>query len=451
MGIDELTATLWRRRAVLLLTFVACAGAIAAITFALPPTYQASATLFVGAAGERADGDRVLDTSQGEQLTRTFTALASNPATAEAALDAVGGDLTRTELLEKMSFAPIERTQLLQITAEDGNAERAAELANGYAEAFVRSADEKFEEGVLPARARLTEEAVGPSDPASPNVPLFLGLGIVFSALLAVGAALARERLDRRLRIEPDDASLLDHPILARIPDVRAARRAAQGLVEDPRFADGLRVLRTSLELAPGGAARTLMVTGSAAAEGKSTIAAQLAFAAARDGDRVTLIECDLRRPSFDFGDGRAAGRGLGDYLAGVGTATDVMREEQPGLTVVYGGEPETSPARLLRSPRLAELIDFARRVSDWVIIDAPPASVGDDALLLTPHIDGVIFVVSPDVTEAPRARAGLRRLERVGARILGIVANRAATPDQSNYYMAGRAAAARASTPAKR
>jgi capsular exopolysaccharide synthesis family protein len=454
MGLDELTATLWRRRVVLLLTFIACAGAIAAVTLALPPTYEASATLSVSAADE--EGGRVLDASQSEQLTRTFTALASNPATADAALEALGDDMTRTELLDKMAFAPIERTQLLQITAKDEDAARAAEIANAYAEAFVSSAEGKFEEGSLPAAARLTEPAVEPTDPSSPNVPLYLGFGIVLAALLAVGAALARDRFDRHLRIEPDAPTLFDYPILARIPDVPAAWRAAQAPVEDARLADGMRVLRTSIELAPGGAARTLMITGSAASEGKSTLAAQLAFAAARDGDRVTLIECDLRRPSFDFASARGAdgprGLGLVDYLAGRGTARDVMREEHPGLNVVYGGEPEPSPARLLRSPRLTELIDMARHLSDWVIIDAPPASIGDDALLLTPHVDGVIYVVNPEVTETPRARAGLRRLERVGARILGIVANRTATPEQSSYYyLAGRAGAASHRTPAKR
>lgn len=445
MGLDELTATLWRRRAAFLFAFVACVAAVVAVTLSLPPTYESSATLYVGVQGSSEEPAAVLDTSQGEQLTRTFTALASNPATADAALERVGGRLNRTELLEKLAFAPIERTQLLQITARDGNAQRAAEIANEYAETFVDITDRKYRDGLVPTRVTFSERAVVPTDPASPNVPLYIGFGIVLSALLAACVALLRDRTDKRLTLAPDADSLFDHPILARIPPSPAARHAAHGPVDDPLFADALRVLRTSIELAPGGAARTVMVTGSGPAEGKSTIAAQLALATAGDGDHVTLIECDLRRPTLDFselGPGAGAGGefGLTSYLEGRLTAEDVMREESPGFTVVYGGEPEPNPARLLRSPRLADLLVRARERSDWVIIDAPPASVGDDALLLTRLVDGAIFVADPQISEVPSVRAALARLDKVGARILGIVLNRTSASDQSDYYAIGRA-----------
>src|SRR4051794_19247915 len=115
MRFDDLTSLLWRRKWVALLTLLACLGAVIAVTSVLPRTYEATATLFVAGPEDVPDA---LDTTQGEQLARPYTALASTPAVADGVLKALDdGSLDREELLGRMSFAPVERTQLLNVTA----------------------------------------------------------------------------------------------------------------------------------------------------------------------------------------------------------------------------------------------------------------------------------------------------------------------------------------------
>src|SRR5215213_955893 len=132
MGFDEIGSLVWRRKLVFLLSFLIAFAAIAAATLLLPRTYEASATLLVGPPpGESAEP---LDTTQGEQLARTYSALASNPGVADEVAGQLG--VPREELLENMAFAPVERTQLVQITAEGDSAQEAADVANTYATTF---------------------------------------------------------------------------------------------------------------------------------------------------------------------------------------------------------------------------------------------------------------------------------------------------------------------------
>src|SRR3954451_5238037 len=128
MSTHEITSTLWRRRALFAITFAAAMVAVVIITLAVPKVYRATATVYVAA------GKSDLDATQSEQLSRTYTALVSNPNTAQAAVDSLALDLSRDQLLDKMSFAPVERTQLLGISAEDPSPPEPQRIANGYAD-----------------------------------------------------------------------------------------------------------------------------------------------------------------------------------------------------------------------------------------------------------------------------------------------------------------------------
>ena len=143
MSIADITAALWRRRVLFAITLIACFGVVAVITAAVPRIYRATATIYVGNNVPR------LNTDQGEQLTRTYTTLAGNPNVAQAAIAALDIGLTRQQLLDKMSFTPVERTQLIEIAAEDKSPSQAQRIANTYADVFAANVATQF------ARARL--------------------------------------------------------------------------------------------------------------------------------------------------------------------------------------------------------------------------------------------------------------------------------------------------------
>jgi len=131
MSLAEITSALWRRRLLFAVTLLACFAVVALITAAVPRVYRATATVYVGTDTPN------LGTDQGEQLARTYTTLAGNPNIAQAALSALHLGLTRQQLLDKMSFTPVERTQLLEISAEDQSPSKAQSIANTYSNTFA--------------------------------------------------------------------------------------------------------------------------------------------------------------------------------------------------------------------------------------------------------------------------------------------------------------------------
>jgi tyrosine-protein kinase len=441
MSFAEITSALWRRRHLFAVTLIACLSVVVVITAAVPKVYKATATIYVG---KDTPG---LDTDQGEQLARTYTTLAGNPNVAQEALEALDIGLTRQELLDKMSFTPVERTQLLEIGAEDRSPAEAQLIANTYAYVFAKTVKAQVAAGDAPARVSVNQPAVEPSDPIRPNLPLYLGFGGLLSLLIAAAVAVARDRLDRRLRIGPGEDTVQGQLILARIPTLLGPGAvngdgAGSWVAGAARIlrSDALRILRTNLDLATGRVARTIAITSPENGEGKTTIAAQLALTLATDREKVAIVECDLRNPALNesgFGSRwvRSA-PGLSDYLDKQATVRQVVKAipSMAGLHVVWAGSAVAEPGPLLRSGRLRQLLESLGRTHDWVILDTPSLAVGDDALIASSYADGTVMVIDAEETTGPALGAGFKHLRTVRARILGVVVNHAPPTGLDSY-----------------
>lgn len=433
MSLEQVASTLWKHRILFAVAVVLLFGAVAAVTFSLPKQYKTTATLFVGVSPEVNEA-LAFDTNIGEQLARTYTTLSANPNVADSVLRELPFSLTRSELLEKMSFAPVERTQLLEVTAEAESRERAQVLANTYADVFVRRVNDQFERGDTQTRIVVNERAALPARASSPNPPLYLGFGLVLALLLALVIVLLRERLDDRIHVTADDTEVLGEPIIARIPAL--SRRGEP----DPQVADAFRLLKANFDLFHEGPARVVMVTSGSPVEGKSTVTASLAVTAAADGERVALVEADLRRPGLAAtAAGQGAERaevGLTSYLVGVADEHEAGSPHPriPGLTVFWSGPLPPNPGSMLRSARFETLMESLREDYDRVFVDTSPISVGADATVLVPRVDGVLFVVDATQTRRSHAQAGLNQLRTAQARILGVVLNRAPVQNRQSY-----------------
>lgn len=434
MGMDAFLSALWRRRLLFVLTFALSVAAVVAITLSLPKTYQATATLFVGTE-PGVDVTAAFDTTLGEQLVRTYTTLASNPNVADDVRRRVPGGLSRAALLGRMSFAPIERTRLLEITAQDSTPAAAQALANTYADVFVTRANNQVKRNQAPALLAVNEKAAQPTGPAKPNPPLYIGLGAILAAFLATGLALLRDRIEDRLAVAPDEDELFGLPVIARIPDVPPTRMDASS-----EFRDAFSVLKANVDFMGEEPPRVLLVTSPAPAEGKSTIATNLAHAAAADGEKVALIETDLRRPGLAKvlrgSSGAAPGAGLSDYLLGTAEIGDVVTTDpsRPNLSVVWGGSPTANPSALLHSARFSALVLRLVADHDRIIIDSPPISVGADASVAVRVVDAALFVLSAESSRRSVAQAGLNQLLVARAPRIGIVLNRAKVSRSTRY-----------------
>ena len=435
MTIDQIASILWRRRLSFLLAFLLCLGAVVAVTFALPKSYITTSTLYVG--GELAEGE-FIDTTLLEQHTRTYSTLAGNPNIADLVRERLSDRPTREKLLAHMTFAPVERTQLLLITGEAGTPELSQEYANTYAETFVARMTELFRAGKTPAEIAISEPASLPRDPAKPNPPLYIGFGGLLALFLALAIALLRERLDTRVRVSPADETVLDQPIVARVPQFASTGAMSREVAD--RFA----LLKTNLDFFDEDPAKVILITSPGVGEGKSTVSSNLALACAQDGERVTLIEADLRRPGLGGTRIAEAVRrspfGLSNYLAGAASEADIKipHPQHPKLTVIWSGLIAPNPTALLGSKRLDTLIASLRETNDRIIVDTSPISVGADASVIASRVDGVLYILDERKTKRAEALAGLNQLRSVRARLLGVVLNRAELLGAEGYYYSG-------------
>jgi succinoglycan biosynthesis transport protein ExoP len=438
MSIDQIASILRRR----LLTFVLCFGAavaaVVAVTLSLPKTYETTATLYTQI---EPSGDAYADATRAEQLTRMYSALVGNLNVADEVVENLPTQMSRSELLARMSFAPVERTQLIQIAAEGSSPKEAQLLANTYAETFVDRVGALVREDKAPTEVSISEPAALPEGASKPNPPLYIGFGTLLSLFLALGVVLLRDRLDTRVYVEPEEDTVLEQPIMARIPRI-AVRDGRIGR----EVSDAFGVLKTNLDFFDEKPARVVLVTSPGTSEGKSTVASQLALAAVEDGERVVLVEADLRRPGLDgplfSNDSERARVGLSNYLAGAASEHEIVvpHPKHRDLAVIWSGLIPPNPTALLSSHRLDTLLDSLRLDYDRVIIDTCPISVGADASVIASRVDGTLYIIDERKTKRTEAQAGLNQLRNVQARLLGVVLNRTSSGSAESYYYGDRA-----------
>jgi succinoglycan biosynthesis transport protein ExoP len=254
-----------------------------------------------------------------------------------------------------------------------------------------------------------------------------MAIGLLAGLIVGILAGLARDLTDTRVRNADDLGRVTDLPLLATLdnPPDEGDRRDLV-VVNAPRSpqAEAFRSLRTAVQfMARPGQALSLLVTSSRPAEGKSTVAANLALTLAEAGLRVVLVDADLRRPSvadtFDL-EGAA---GLTSVLIGQAELDDVLQEwGASGLHVLTTGPLPPNPSELLASPAMAELLDRLGADHDVVVIDTAPLLPVTDAVVLA-RLTAATMVVG-DASRTRRAVLGqaLSLLRRVDARLVGVV-----------------------------
>jgi capsular exopolysaccharide synthesis family protein len=181
----------------------------------------------------------------------------------------------------------------------------------------------------------------------------------------------------------------------------------------------------------------TLLVTSPGPAEGKTTVAANLAAICSQAEKRVALLDADMRRPHVHRFLGLSNREGLSNLFRSQSRAQTVARikDNLPRLMVVTSGSLPPNPAELLGSEKMAQILKDLGSVNDLVVIDSPPSLVAD-AQVLAAKVDAVLFVIQPGATRAEVARSSLETLKRAGARVVGVVLNR--IPRNRSYYYGG-------------
>jgi capsular exopolysaccharide synthesis family protein len=179
---------------------------------------------------------------------------------------------------------------------------------------------------------------------------------------------------------------------------------------------------------------RTLLVTSAAPSEGKTTMACSIAIALAQGGQRVCIVDCDLRRPRLHRIFDRAGDAGVTNLLVGQASLDEVIKPTVvENLWSIPAGPTPPNPADMLHSERFRKaLAELAERF-DRVVLDSPPIVPVTDSAILSTLVDGSIFVVRAFNTSKHITAQGLRALRDVDARIVGCVLN-AVNLDRQEY-----------------
>lgn len=285
------------------------------------------------------------------------------------------------------------------------------------------------------AKVKAMGLAPAPLKMSSPIIYIYIPAGTFLGFMLALGLAFLIEFMNDLLRTPRDVMKYADVPLLGMVihKNIDAVTRKAdmwKAVRQLPfsMLSECYRQFRTNLKLTASDSRKVIFVTSGSAAEGRTTVTANLAATFAAEGSRVLVIDSNFRRPCIDkiFGGSgeelEINGRGLSDYLLGNCDIQTVIRHTDMADTdVITSGVLPSTPAELLGSQRMQQLLEYARKNYDRVIIDGAPMLVSD-AKALAAQADGTVLVFNTAITRRGTAQRIVRELREVNTNILGAV-----------------------------
>ena len=506
---------LWRNKWLLaiasLITAALAVGATIAFT---TPKYEAYTDLLERRSGlDRAFIGTDLFSELGYQPDRvidTDVELVKSPEVVNRVTDRLGNELGATSPAGITSVSPLNKTDILRISATSENPQIAADVANAFAEEFInwrKQADQnvltaarepveaqvnatppdqqdsasyralidkldslKLVEMMQTGDLEVVKPAGVPGSPVSPK-PLMTGTLVFFvTLLLGIVLVLLKDRFDTRVRSADEITEKIDKPILATVPQIPSSSNGFPVTLSNPTggCSEAYRLLKTNLGyIQPDRQIKTIMVTSPEPGEGKSTTIANLAITLARAGQRVIILEGDLRRPMLSTYLGLDNSVGFTNAITGAcslreslqmieaerlsysaassyraeGSTHDRMFQSMNGIKPIYcatSGPLPPNPGELAASDRVGGLIAEAREYADIVLIDAPPLGLVGDAAGLASKVDGIVLVLRLMQTSRKSLDEIGTFISTVPGNVLGLVVTNASASNGYGYESYG-------------
>lgn len=430
MELKQYLEILWRRQWVIILTTSITVLVAAGGTSMMTPIYEATTSIQIDPSTQSIDVGGI---NYVERLLKTYVELVMSGAYRERATQELQQPIPKTTAV---SASIVPDTNILKITVEDPDAERAAHLANVLAAILIEENRESRFGRLNPLSILDTAEI--PTDPAEPSLRVNVVLGALIGLVAGVGLIFLFEHLDSKLYTTRQIQHVTQLPTLAYIPSV--PRKQRNLFVNGQSFqAEVYRHLRTRINMLGGEQSlRTVMITSAEPREGKSTITANLAFAIAQMGHSVIVVDADLRRPTQHQLFQLPNETGLSLVLQGETSLQEALQSSHlavPNLQVLTSGPLPHNPVMLLGSAAMPNVIEQLEAQFDVVLLDTPSFITLTDASLLAPLVSGVVLVVSRARARQEHVQTVRHHLEELKTRIIGVVINRVEQPDNAYTY----------------
>ena len=305
-----------------------------------------------------------------------------------------------------------------------------------YESIVARLREAAVDAGLDAADISVVDLASLPVQPSSMGPKKMGVIGLLFGALGGLTLALFLEKMDTRLRDAHEIQEILGLPSLAMIPQSHWKSKASDlewvvgpELLRDPRspFSESFRALRTSMRLSTTSReSKVIAVTSCQPAEGKSTVAMNMAAVLAQSGKKVALVDTDMRRPSVYKRLRLEGGKGLSEVLTGYYTLDEVIQthETLSTLDVIPSGTVPPLPADLLASDPMTEVVRQLRARYDYVVFDTPPVLSVTDPAIVASQADGMVLVIRQGYCTRRMLARAADILSELDVKVYGFVFN---------------------------
>jgi capsular exopolysaccharide synthesis family protein len=426
---------------IIVISTLLAVAAAALVTRMTTPQYAATIKLFVS-SGRTEDQAAVYQGGAfAQQRAKSYADLLKSQRIASAVIRDLGLRTSPHMLQSQVHTEIVPDTVMLKATVIDPVPVRAQQIANALGRelsALVGDLERSSKDSPSPVKVTLVDSADLPREPASPRVIRNLLSALGVGLLLGFGFTVARERLDRSVKSIETLSEITGAPTLGVIGhDPKAGERPLVVHLDShaPR-SEAFRQFRTSLQFIDVGApAKRIVVTSCKPGEGKSTTVSNLAITLAQAGQRVAVVDADLRRPRLSDYLGIEGAVGLTDVLIGRVDLEEVLQPwgDLP-LLVLPSGPIPPNPSELLGSAQMEALLERLSSRTDIVLFDVPPLLPITDAVILARLCDGAVLIARYGSTHREQIRRAVSMLVNVDARLLGTLLNMAPSKGADTY-----------------
>jgi polysaccharide biosynthesis transport protein len=498
MELKDYFEILWRRKWIIICTFLVTVAAVVIGTRIMTPIYQASTTLRIAASAVGPQNSSIY--TYNDQLMNTYVDITVSRPVLDELMTYLGAGQPKNIQAERLP-----NTELMKITVESTDPKLTATAANTLADILIEQSNQLYTGGgktsqdvlgeqLAKAQADLdqtrqmfgtlmiqtpaapgqievvrgliqqksdiyrtlydeyvqaasreeiqanmisvVETALVPQTQSQPRIPLNYAWGLIVGLVGGLGLAFVIENLDATLYTTKDIETASKLSVLAEIPKTDKKQIDISQNGSSP-LAEGFRKLGAYIQLINNQKSRkVLLVLSAEPGEGKSMVVSNLAYSLAEQGKTVVAIDCNLRLPKLHSLFGLSNQTGLTDVLEQKIDLKDTLQKSQyKNISVLTSGSLPTNPSQFLGSAQMSKLITTLSQQYDYILLDTPALLAVADVAALNQHVDGLILVVRRTYAKRETIEAANKFLAEIQDKVIGLIVNQAEDSSSSYYY----------------